>query len=135
MKKFIVSTLAILLISIIDYAQSNPKVSEFEKDFNVVASVYEKNVKPYLLEFSKKQYKTDADKEGFNDLIDSRYRIYWQQAENLRKESFIELQKSNAKDKMELSKSFLIEYFDFDYRHRFPGLDYAFFDKCKDELF
>ncbi len=135
MKKFIVSTLAILLISIIDYAQSNPKVSEFEKDFNVVASVYEKNVKPYLLEFSKKQYKTDADKEGFNDLIDSRYRIYWQQAENLRKESFIELQKSNAKDKMELSKSFLIEYFDLAYRNRFPGLDYAFFDKCKDELF
>lgn len=134
MKKFIISTFAILLVSIIDYAQSIPTISEFEKNFDVVAFVYLENVKPYLLEFSKKQYKIDTNNEASNHLIDSRYRIYLQQAEQLRTQSFIELHERIIKDKKQFDKSFLIEYFDLAYRNQFSGLDYVFFEKCKKDL-
>lgn len=132
--KFFLVLALIFFCPFLDFAQVNSKEDSFSKDFERVAGVFEKNVKPYLLQFAEKQFKSEPNSEALNHRVDSRYRIYLQQAEQLREESYAELLKGVKNGDKKFDKAFLIGYFDFAYRNRFAGLDYKFFENCAKEL-
>jgi len=118
----------------IEFANAQGDDNNFDKNFNSVAGVFEKNVKPYLQKFANSQIYSTAGKRTKEEehLIESYYLIYQQKVEQVRKDHYEELRLKP--DKEQLTMAYLTEYFTFVYRVQFPGLDYSFFDLCQKDL-
>lgn len=123
----------LFLLPITALPQLNRQQKEIlQEEFNTIADIFEKNVKPYLLKFSEQQYREDFGKAN-PLLLNMRYKIYLQKAGFLREEGF-QIIVSRLDSGVLIDRAMVVDYFDIIYRDNFPGLDYIFFEKCADEL-
>lgn len=120
---------------LIAYESNSQQIDEkeFEIVFNKTVNAFEKQLTPYLKEFSKIQFE-DKNDSYTKSLIDSRYKIYLQKMETLKVESYEFLLKRMIDQKSQITQNHLIEYFDFLYRNNFTGLDFNFFNSVKNSL-
>lgn len=119
-------------LTCVGYTQPKGNEELFKKEFNKVADVYEKTLRPYLLKFATNQFKGSSNTIEQKQLIDSYYRIYLQKMEKLRSDGYTSLLQQFPNQK--IGRIEIIDYFDFSYRVQFTGLDYEFFESCAEDL-
>jgi hypothetical protein len=125
--------IVLLILPLTAFSQLNDQQKQvFKEEFKKISDTFENNLKPYLLKFSEQQYKDDYAKAN-PILLKTRYDIYVQKAGFLREEGF-EIFISQLDSGVLIDRDMVVDYFDMSYRNNFPGLDFIFFEKCKDEL-
>jgi hypothetical protein len=102
------------------------------KDLEEVSEIYVENLKPYLKKFSNalSPPKLVGDKrEGF---VKSQYQLFLAKTEFVQKKAIEELLKMSA-PKNTNETQWIISAYAQVFMVEFPGLDYQYFEKCKDE--
>jgi len=112
------------------YGQEKNETDTFKKDFDNVADVFENNIKSYLLKFAEMQF-NPKDSLKTKEAIKAQIHLFEQKVKELRVESYKELLKDKGERK---TKDYILGYFSFLYSSQFPGLDYVYFEKCKNQV-
>jgi hypothetical protein len=96
-------------------------------DFECVATIFERNINPYLIELAERQITTPAD----TAVLQAKVSILEKKVKDLRANSYKEL---IVKDLSKKNKDYFFGYFTLMYRSEFPDLDKNYFDKCRSDI-
>lgn len=112
----------------------------YKNDYDKVAAVYQRNIESYLYKFASNQEEplsskaTKEEETARQRAIESMVTIYRQNLEVFISKSFDHLSKEKAATYKIEDKHFIIGYFDFSLRIQFPGLDYTYFKKSREDI-
>lgn len=114
--------------------QSSDQLKAFEKDFNVVADIFDKNLEPYLRKFAQGLTSPTMDSCDRIKYPQSVYNLLKIKTDRVRKDLYSEFLNICSKAKSPCSKEKMLNNFSTVYMMEIPGLDYRFFEQCEREV-
>lgn len=115
-------------------SQSNDRLEKFEKDFNVVADIFDKNLEPYLRKFAQGLTSPTMDSCDRVKYPQSVYTLLKIKADKVRRDLYSELVKMEYPKKTLRFNEKILNNFSTVYMMEIPGLDYQFFEQCEKEV-